>query len=319
MSWVWDEICGVESDADSEAMEPFYVLSFSNKHGSMVMKLLTNRFGTLVQQGYPHLKRIKKHTETDQLIALLHPVRLDNLSYKDNREDLKTQFQGELHTHDVYCEQPKSKELWAIRTKLWPLIFHSSVSPESLRHEDITDEDSLRAGEYMKILRTRSEKLDNADFLHQFQCSHDCLLVDATSNQVICQSFHSMRDEKYAFRTTYHPIMIAIDQVALRDRACKDQSAAQDTEENHKLEKSTTLTSYLCTSYDVYADVEPCVMCAMALIHSRVRRVIFYKKNDSHGALGGSGIFLQSIKSLNHHYRVFHARNPIESEHKLLR
>ena len=62
---------------------------------------------------------------------------------------------------------------------------------------------------------------------------------------------------------------------------------------------------YLCTGYDCYVVHEPCVMCAMALVHSRLRRVIFCVTNSQHGALGGSGIKLHSHKSLNHHYQVF--------------
>nr|CCA14498.1 hypothetical protein SELMODRAFT_438667 [Albugo laibachii Nc14] len=307
MSWVLEEICGAKGDANCEALEPFYALSFPNKHGSAVMKLLVRSFGTLVQQGYPHLKRIKKHTEKEQLIALLHPLRHDISSYEDDREQLTKQFQGEVHICDILSSPPKSKERWAIQTKQWPLIFHSSVSPESSRHEKITEEESFRAAGYIETVLNRPEERDSADCLHQFQCSHTCLVVDAILDKVVCLSSHAVRDEKYAFETTYHPIMIAIDHVALRDRACKHQSAGQCMERNHELENPPPLTSYLCTSYDVYLDVEPCVMCAMALIHSRVRRVFFHERNHSHGALGGSGIFLQSIKSLNHHYRVFHA------------
>lgn len=61
---------------------------------------------------------------------------------------------------------------------------------------------------------------------------------------------------------------------------------------------------YLCTSYDCYTVREPCAMCAMALVHSRVRRVIFCVPDEAHGALGGS-FRLHGQRSLNHHYQVY--------------
>lgn len=61
---------------------------------------------------------------------------------------------------------------------------------------------------------------------------------------------------------------------------------------------------YLCTGYDIYLVWEPCIMCAMALVHQRVRRVFYAFSNPSHGALG-SAHRLQGEKSLNHHYAVF--------------
>lgn len=45
-------------------------------------------------------------------------------------------------------------------------------------------------------------------------------------------------------------------------------------------------------------------MCAMALVHSRLRRVHYCKQDVINGALGGA-FKLHAEKSLNHHYEVF--------------
>ena len=52
-------------------------------------------------------------------------------------------------------------------------------------------------------------------------------------------------------------------------------------------------------------------MCAMALVHSRVRRVVFCRPDPEHGALA-SRYRLHGCRSLNHHYQVF--RLPLAPE-----
>lgn len=60
---------------------------------------------------------------------------------------------------------------------------------------------------------------------------------------------------------------------------------------------------YLCTGYDIYVTREPCAMCAMALVHSRVRR-LFYGCESKNGALGTLAK-IHTLRELNHHYEVF--------------
>jgi len=72
---------------------------------------------------------------------------------------------------------------------------------------------------------------------------------------------------------------------------------------------------YLCTGYDCYVVQEPCAMCAMALVHSRVRRVVFCQPDKQHGFLGGCGVRLHSKRSLNHHFQVY--RLPLLTEDAL--
>nr|XP_020665160.1 probable inactive tRNA-specific adenosine deaminase-like protein 3 [Pogona vitticeps] len=60
---------------------------------------------------------------------------------------------------------------------------------------------------------------------------------------------------------------------------------------------------YICTGYDMYLTREPCLLCAMALVHSRIERV-FYGVPTPHGALGTS-YHIHSRQELNHRFEVF--------------
>src|SRR5688572_20742094 len=54
---------------------------------------------------------------------------------------------------------------------------------------------------------------------------------------------------------------------------------------------------------DLYVTKEPCAMCAGALVHVRMRRVIFGCADERGGAAGGA-INLLQMPSLNHHCQI---------------
>jgi tRNA(Arg) A34 adenosine deaminase TadA len=63
---------------------------------------------------------------------------------------------------------------------------------------------------------------------------------------------------------------------------------------------------YLCTGYDVYTTREPTVYEAMALVHSRIRRLVFAAAGGK--SVDGGGLTRYSVHALpgtNHRYRVF--------------
>jgi len=66
--------------------------------------------------------------------------------------------------------------------------------------------------------------------------------------------------------------------------------------------------AYLCTGLDLYVTHEPNLLSAMALVHSRIRRVFFLEAQPTHGALA-SRHHIHALRSLNHHYRVFHVHH----------
>lgn len=62
--------------------------------------------------------------------------------------------------------------------------------------------------------------------------------------------------------------------------------------------------SYLCTGLDVYCYFEPCVMCSMAMVHSRVGRLFFVANNPKYGGII-SQAQIHSCPSINHRFRAF--------------
>ena len=60
------------------------------------------------------------------------------------------------------------------------------------------------------------------------------------------------------------------------------------------------LENYRLPELEIYVTLEPCAMCAMALMHARVKRVVFAAADPKTGA-AGSVVDLFGNKALNHH------------------
>jgi tRNA(adenine34) deaminase len=64
------------------------------------------------------------------------------------------------------------------------------------------------------------------------------------------------------------------------------------------------LGSYRLTDTTLYVTLEPCVMCASAIVHARVRRLVFGAWDPRAGA-AGSIIDVFTLPGLNHRVDVF--------------
>jgi tRNA-specific adenosine deaminase 3 len=96
------------------------------------------------------------------------------------------------------------------------------------------------------------------------------------------------------------PVIFAIQSVSRRERARRAQLGEESEE--------FTQGQYLCTGLDCYVVNEPDFYEAMALLHSRIARIIFSEENKASGGLGGCGGIergIHSLKDTNHKFRVF--------------
>lgn len=63
---------------------------------------------------------------------------------------------------------------------------------------------------------------------------------------------------------------------------------------------ASVLANYRLTDCTLYVSLEPCAMCMGAILHSRIKRVVFAASDPKTGACG-SVISLQADSQLNHH------------------
>ncbi|RUP44314.1 cytidine deaminase-like protein [Jimgerdemannia flammicorona] len=167
------------------------------------------------------------------------------------------------------------------------------------------------------------------------------LIIDPSTSTVLATSTDTRRTTHHPLR---HAVMNCIDGVANRERLSKfsvpttpssaTASVAPDVRnvpqkrkvremevdtiavdrEGERVSSASRPTmptgadaterAYLCTGYDLYVSHEPCVMCAMALVHSRISRVFYALPTPGSGGLG-SVYKIHSHSGLNHHYKVF--------------
>jgi len=211
--------------------------------------------------------------------------------------------------------------------RLWPVHFNPKNcllgTRPALAPVPLTAVEIDRARKWMALVCERSANANHAPAA--------CIVGPATDTLVAVGEDTSKIDS----HPLHHAAMVAIDAAMsriLRERNRRKAAAGQPLEPRSTLahgqapEKRARIdeaqlpadqavaeadlpffdpvTTYLCTALDAYLTHEPCAMCAMALLHSRIRRVFYLTPDETQGALG-SVHALHCHESLNHHFAVF--------------
>lgn len=83
----------------------------------------------------------------------------------------------------------------------------------------------------------------------------------------------------------------------------KEQDSTSHAEINAIRKASKKINNWRLCDMDIYVTVEPCIMCAGAIMWSRFRRVIYGAKDPKGGALGTS-INVFNTPNINHHPEI---------------
>lgn len=306
-SWVAYPVLSDEQSQDVELIEAFAAPIVNKKETSRLLRELS---GLYPLSGLQHIKRVRAVREKgsphplEVLVCLVSDapdmkvVSMDSLLPS---EGVRRDGLGEPFVVKVPARPPLTRPQFELASKHWPTSFHEDKQVTvALRGELFSPPQKARMHMYMMSALTAA------------RAGHElgmeavgAVVVDPATERIIAVG-HDCRGD----HPLHHAVMVCIDLVARsqgggcysfhRYPACTFTSpttcqSVPDTEASSQ--------PYICTGYDLYVTREPCVMCAMALVHSRIGRV-FYGTASADGALG-SKYKIHSQKDLNHHFEVY--------------
>jgi tRNA-specific adenosine deaminase 3 len=282
-----------------------------------------------IQPVLHHLKRVKN--EAGKLKIIIGPVEDSAAECKQRLVSQGLQLEG-LESPENWEETevakclPQTRAQYSIASKQWPCNFHEDKTIERLLTGSWFTSKQLEIKFKWMQLSLAISHLPDDVFVWHNNCSGKLpeKLFDG-SNEIVSSTSACMGPSmgvvvvnlsedaviaaasvRKALHPLHHAVMVAVDLVA----RSQGGGALLLTEGLNLNKKSVDETnSYLCTDCEIYLTHEPCIMCCMALLHSRAKTVFFIENCPGGGLV--SEARLHTLPTINHRFQVFKGFGPL--------
>ncbi|KAJ2416590.1 tRNA-specific adenosine deaminase subunit tad3 [Coemansia sp. RSA 2530] len=275
----------VEEERQQLVTELVYTITVSPRQTAQVLKFIGQRLPKL--SGIEHVKRIRKHPDnSDNLLVVMCQCS------QITREALHTKLQGtewepsKVTEHPIPATAPFTAEQFNLWKTVWPVSFRPPVLVRTVLSAD--DREYIE-----KMLRYVADSIKTEEVVVAICSAESRLVMAETSVSQESRSVHPLR----------HAAMCCIAQVADAELRRQEGTVPAKRPHSPSIADGDAVAGYLCEGLDVFASREPCVMCTMALVHSRIGRLFFLSPSPSSGGI--SRYSMHSYKSLNHHFSAF--------------
>ncbi|KAK5608554.1 adenosine deaminase, tRNA-specific 3 [Crenichthys baileyi] len=304
-SWVAYPILSDEQSEDVELVEAFAAPIVNKKETSRLIRELNSLYPL---NGLQHVKRVRACRNKDSphplevLLCLISDApntkEVSILSLLPSDGD-KWEGLGEPFVVKIPARPPLTRPQFELASQRWPTSFHEDKQVTvALKGELFSPQQKATMHMFMTSAVAAARAAEQLGME-----AVGAVVVDPEREQVVAVG-HDCRGD----HPLHHAVMVCIDLVAQSqgggchrsDRYAACRFTPTDPTELHP---EGGALPYICTGYDLYVTREPCVMCAMALVHSRIGRV-FYGAASADGALG-TNFKIHAQKDLNHRFEVY--------------
>ncbi|CAJ1078715.1 probable inactive tRNA-specific adenosine deaminase-like protein 3 isoform X2 [Xyrichtys novacula] len=308
-SWVAYPVLSDEQSQDVELIEAFAAPIVNKKETSRLVRELSSHYPLNSLQHIKRVRAVKAKGSPHPLEVLVCLVSdAPDMTVVDIKsllpsDKVKPEGLGEPFVVKVPARPPLTRPQFELASKHWPTSFHEDKQVTvALKGELFGPAQKSMMHTYMM------SAVAAARAGHELGMEAvGAVVVDPVMERVIAVG-HDCRGD----HPLHHAVMVCIDLVAQSQGGgcysfdkyptCTFTAPTLATTENPPDSEGSS-QPYICTRYDFYVTREPCVMCAMALVHSRVGRV-FYGAASADGALG-TKFKIHSQKDLNHRFEVY--------------
>lgn len=244
-----------------------------------------------------HIRRVRRTSSNekgvcpfvlDVFLAPVHSISLDSMKNILLKSQDLDEYLHSIRVTKVPSTAPLTNNQYKRCVAYWPVNFKENGSSSK---NSLSDEERKKADKFMAELFEKIPKHDDC-------CSNVCIIEDPCDHTVVYRTNNTQinQDKVHPLK---HAVIKTLESVALSQSLGKHSGQRAS---------ANLADPYLCTGFNVYLLNEPCLMCSMALVHSRVGKV-FYINENQQGALA-TGYGLHFLKELNHHYQVYQVSKP---------
>jgi tRNA-specific adenosine deaminase 3 len=268
---------------------PVYISTVINmKTTSALISYLGSKFPLTTLS---HLKRVRKVINADGTIGstevIIGPISDVQYAPSEFREYLSKHFELVLKEYEVPMHEPLMRSQYDAWSVFWPMVCKAHIPSTPPSKDSFSNEQLRLFVSSMRKLIPIAQQTGNACIV---------LNADGTELGIACSSSQS---------SLSHCCINVINAVAeLQSLNAKDEQYTHQKRTTIIVPSDPKPIEYLCTGCTAILVREPCIMCSMALLHSRIACVIYAIPNESQGGLG-SRFSIHCETRLNHHFHVY--------------
>uniref|UniRef100_A0A8C9R9F0 Adenosine deaminase tRNA specific 3 n=1 Tax=Scleropages formosus TaxID=113540 RepID=A0A8C9R9F0_SCLFO len=324
VSWRVLPVLSDEQCQDTQLLDAYAAPIADKRQTSRLVRALATVYP---MAGLQHIKRVRARKDPGSphpleiIVCLVRDLpatgdeRGKSIAELLSSADVDTSALGEPFLVKIPASPPLTRPQFELASKHWPTSFHEDKQVTvALRGDLFTPGEKAKMQGFMEtaIAAARAGQREGMQPVGG-------VIVDPQTERIVAVG----HDCSQGAHPLQHAVMVCIDLVArahgggahqYKYAHCKFSEAGSPPRlrngsalglevKGNVDELEPNALPYICTGCDLYVTREPCVMCAMALVHSRIGRV-FYGAASLDGALG-SRYKIHTQKGLNHHFDVF--------------